>query len=442
MPRANNAHWKQRVMVSTRALQRKLYRAAKQSGNRRFHALYDKVCRSDFLARAWSAVASKGGAPGVDGVSIEAIRSEGVVDFLRQLQAELRSGSYTPLPVRRVTIPKRSGGERHLGVPAVRDRVVQMAVKLVIEPVFEADFLPVSFGFRPKRSAHQARERVRAGMYQNRWVVDADIKGFFDHLDHGYLMALVRERISDRRVLGLIKVWLRSGVMDGETLLHPEAGTPQGGVISPLLANIYLNHLDTRWQKCCRRIGQLTRYADDLVILCRTRRAAMTAMERLRVLLAELKLELNEDKTRIVNLHTAREGFDFLGYHLRMVPSRRNRRIVFAACWPSRSAVAAARERIRALTPTDRIGLPAIMVVEQVNRFLRGWGAYFRQGNSTRQFHHIDTYAFERVAVFIARKHGARTWKYGMAALLESRTRLGLIRLAGTVRYPSAHAAG
>lgn len=425
----------------TRVLQRKLYRAAKQCRTRRFHALYDKVHRRDVLERAWAEVARKGGAQGSDGVSIEAIERRGVSGFLDELEAELREGRYRPLPVRRVTIGKRKGGERHLGVPAVRDRVVQTACKLVCEPVFEADFIDVSFGFRPRRSAHQARERVRSGLRSGRrWAVDADIRGFFDELDRGRLLACMRERISDRRVVDLIASWLRAGVLDGEQLLHPVAGTPQGGVISPLLANIYLHRLDEAWQGHHRRLGELTRYADDLVILCGSRDRAEAALVALRNLLAELGLELAAAKTRIVDLTTSDEGFDFLGFHFRMVPVRFKPRRRFAACSPSAAAMAAARDRIRELVPLERVGLPTIVVVQDVNAFLKGWAAYFRHGNSTRAFKHIDRFVFDRLARFIARKHGSRNWKRGMTDLIESRTTLGLLRLAGTVTYRAAHA--
>ncbi|MDQ4092722.1 MAG: group II intron reverse transcriptase/maturase [Actinomycetota bacterium] len=441
VPRGNAVKGKALPRDPVRALQWKLYRAAKQSRSRRFHALYDKVCRRDVLNRAWLEVARNGGAPGVDGVTIVTIEETGVAKFLEQLQAELVEKRYRPLPVRRVSIPKRTGGQRHLGVPAVRDRVVQAAAKMVLEPLYEADFTDVSFGFRPKRNAHQARERIRTGLRQGRrWVVDADIKGFFDNLDHDRLVGMLRQRISDRRVLDLIRAWLGAGVLTGDGLLHPEVGTPQGGVISPLLANVFLHHLDQVWQQQYRRLGELTRYADDLVICCGIPDRAEATLATLRDLLTELGLELAEAKTRIVNLNTPEEGFDFLGYHFRIVPTKRDPRCRFAACWPSRAAVAAARDRIRELTPPSRIGRPTILVVDDVNRFLKGWGAYFRHGNSTQQFHQLDAFVFERVARFIARKHGSRNWRRGVVDLAKSRTRIGLYRLAGTIGYPAAHA--
>jgi RNA-directed DNA polymerase len=250
-----------------RVLQRKLYRAAKQARGRRFHALFDKVHRRDVLQRAFEEVARNKGAAGIDGQTIDDIRAAGVEAFLSVLEAELREGTYRSLPVRRVMIPKASGGERPLGIPAVRDRVAQAAVKIVIEPIFEADFRDCSFGFRPRRSARDAQVRIRRHVQRERRhvVVDADIEGFFDNLDRGILMRKLRERISDRRVLALIERWLRAGVLAHGALLHPETGTPQGGVISPLLANVYLNGLDRAFEERHAKLGRLVRYADDCV---------------------------------------------------------------------------------------------------------------------------------------------------------------------------------
>ncbi|MCA1701038.1 MAG: group II intron reverse transcriptase/maturase, partial [Actinobacteria bacterium] len=273
-----------------RELQVKLYLAAKRSPGRRFHALWDRIHRRDVLERAWLKVRANRGAAGVDRTTISQIEERGVEAFLAELEAELREQRYRPGPVRRVQIPKPGRAEtRPLGIPAVKDRVVQTAAKLVLEPLFEADFRDCSFGFRPKRSAHDALARVKREVLRGRrWVIDADIRGFFDTLDREILMQLVGERVSDRRVLKLLRAWLRAGVLEGQTLLHPETGTPQGGVISPLLANVYLHALDRAWQERCGRLGVLVRYADDLVVLCRTQAQAEAALAELRALLADL----------------------------------------------------------------------------------------------------------------------------------------------------------
>src|SRR5215203_2607236 len=287
-----------------RALQRVLYRSAKHDPTRRFHALYDKVARGDILWEAWVGVATNGGAPGVDGVSIGAIREggvEGVRAFLDGLAAELRAGSYRPQPLRRVHIPKpgKPGQTRPLGVPTIRDRVVMAAAKIVLEPVFEADFFPVSFGFRPKRSAQQALEAVRVGGNRGRvWVLDADIKACFDTIDHDALIAQVQRRVVDRRMIKLLRGWLRAGVFEGGIVSQVEAGSPQGSPISPLLANIALHVLDEAWRQDGQRLGQLVRYCDDFVVLCPTRERA----EHARVLAAQalepLGLHLHEQNQR------------------------------------------------------------------------------------------------------------------------------------------------
>jgi RNA-directed DNA polymerase len=428
-----------------RELQVKLYLAAKRAPGRRFHALWDRIHRRDVLERAWQQVRANRGSAGVDRITITKIEESGVDVFLSGLEVELREGRYRPVPVRRVQIPKPGRSEtRPLGIPAVKDRVVQTAAKLVIEPIFEADFRGCSFGFRPKRSAHDAMEIIRREVMRGRrWVIDADIRGFFDALDREILMRLVCERISDRRVLKLLRAWLRAGVLDGATLTHPKTGTPQGGVISPLLANVYLNALDRAWEDRHGQLGALVRYADDLVILCRTRAQAEAALRDLRALLADLGLELAEAKTRLVCVNEDGEGFDFLGYHHRMVDSFSKPGVRFMARWPSARATKAARQRIRELTDRRLLKVPPEDVVANLNRFLIGWGGYFRYGNSTRQFAKIDRYALDRVARFLGARHQKRqTLAHGRGLLFGRRPDLMPRRLTGTVRYyKSAHAA-
>lgn len=425
-----------------RELQVELYLAAKRAPGRRFHALWDRIHRRDVLERAWLKVRANRGAAGVDRTTIAEIEKSGVAAFLAELQAELREQRYRPAPVRRVQIPKPGRSEtRPLGIPAVKDRVVQTAAKLVLEPLFEADFRSCSFGFRPKRSAHDALDAIKREVLRGRrWVVDADIRGFFDALDREILMQLVCERVSDRRVLKLLRAWLRAGVLEGQTLLHPETGTPQGGVISPLLANVYLNALDRAWQERQGGLGMLVRYADDLVILSRTQAQAETALRELRALLAELGLELAEAKTRLVCLDREGEGFDFLGFHHRMVDSFRKPGSRWLARLPSARAMQAARQRIREITDRRLLLRPPEEIVTDLNRFLIGWGGYFRHGNSSRCFDKIDHYAFDRVARFLGERYQARRPLQDGRGLLARRRDLIPRHLVGTIRHGAVHA--
>lgn len=426
------------ALDKTRELQRKLYLAAKRSPARRFHALYDKVYREDFLRRGWEDVRRNRGAPGVDGVTIDQVEERGVEEFLGSLAGELEDGTYRPLPVRRVTISKPDGGERNLGVPAVRDRVVQAAARAVLEPIFEADFLDCSYGFRPRRSSQQALEAIRMEVNKGRgWVVETDIASFFDTIRWDVLDAALRERISDRRVLKLIRGWLTAGVFVDGSLLHPEAGTPQGGVASPLLANVVLHRLDREWQQHHRRLGVLVRFADDLVVVCATRERAVAALAALRHIVAELGLELKEAKTRTVDLREHGQGVDFLGYHHRWVESFTRKGRYFCARWPSDRAVRAARTQIRARTDRRLLMLPVDDVVRNLNQFLVGWRSYFRHGNSTKVFHDLDRFAVERLARFISKKHGYHGRGYGMWVLRGNRY-LGLQPLVGNIRHGAA----
>ena len=423
---------------AVRALQRALYRAAKADPGRRFHALYDKVHRRDVLERAWGQVRRNAGAPGIDQLTIaDVVERYGVDRLLDELATELREGRFKPLPARRVYIPKPGQDElRPLSIPAIRDRVVQAAVKIVLEPVFEADMLPCSFGFRPKRSAHDALQVVIDESFGGRrWVAETDIANCFTAIPHNGLMSALSERISDRKVLALLHAFLRAGVMEDGAVRRSVSGTPQGGVVSPLLCNVYLTRLDRAWRPA---YGRLVRYADDLLVMCRTRGQAQAALARLTTLLNDLGLRPKPEKTRIVQLVEGQPGFDFLGFHHRLVRSRPRRGangFVFLARWPSQRAVQHARDRIRFLTMRARLVAPVEQVVGEVNRFLRGWAGFFRYGNSAWAFDKIRKYALMRIALFVAKRHKrGRAW--GFALLYRSPDSLGLISLNGIVVAP------
>jgi group II intron reverse transcriptase/maturase len=353
-----------------------------------------------------------------------------------QIHQTLKEGKYRPRRVKRVYIPKPDGRERPLGIPTVRDRIVQTATKQVIEPIFETDFLDCSYGFRRNRCAHDALEEIRKMMNAGyRIVLDADIKGFFDNIDHDKLLGFVQQRISDRRMLKLIRKWLRCGIMESGIVKESEMGTPQGGAISPLLANIYLHELDKFWAQQSRIKGKLVRYADDFVILFRTEEEAEIGLELVKAKLEELGLELNEDKTKIVDTREGNGGFDFLGFHHRRVKSRKYKRY-YTQKWPSNKSMKGIRTKIR-----DFLGNRAVLcwstedVVKGLNPILKGWMNYFRFGNSSKKFSQMDSYVHERMALWWSKKHQrvGRRWKDDFT--WKEYTNCGIQLFSGNVRY-------
>jgi RNA-directed DNA polymerase len=426
------------VVDQVRELQRKLWMGAKQSKTRRFHALYDRIYRSDVLWEAWRRVRSNGGAAGVDRQTLEAIEQEGVDRFLADIEAELRAGRYRPSPGRRQYIPKADGKQRPLGIPTVRDRVVQMAAKIMIEPIFEADFEASSFGFRPKKSATEALEAIRrAGNQGHDFVVDADIKGYFDSIEQEKRMVLVGERISDRRVLKLIRQWLKAGVMEDGTVRETLAGTPQGGVISPLLANIYLQLLDRLWAKKCGSLGVLIRYADDFVVMSTTESKAKEALRQIQFVMSKLGLVLHPEKTRTVNLRRGKGSFVFLGCTIRKKRSiLRNPRCHFMHRWPSPKAMNRLRDRVREITNARSSGEDVKQIIAKLNPVLRGWGNYFRTGTCSREFLKMDRFVYSRLVRWLYRRGGQRATRRGLWSS-EQFWGMGLYRLRGTVRYPA-----
>ena len=433
-----------------RTLQRKLYTKAKQEPAYRFYALYDKIWRGDVLAYAYRLVRANKGSPGIDGLSFEALEQTiGVEKFLLELTYDLKSKTYRPDPVRRVMIPKGDGSMRPLGIPTIRDRVAQMAVKLIIEPIFEADFCDNSYGFRPKRSAHQAVKNIGLTLHQGYTnVIDADLSKYFDSIPHAKLLAVVAERIVDGAILHIIKLWLKAPVIEDDKGKKTHVGggkannrgTPQGGIISPLLANCYLHILDRIWERQSLRKkykAHIVRYADDFVVLCKG--SVDKPLAAIRHVLSRLDLTLNETKTHIVDAR--KESFKFLGFEISEGRSWKTGNRYIHTC-PSKESLAKIKLKLKQKTARNLTPLPLSIIVDGMNASLRGWANYFHYGNSSQAMGQIRTFAEERLRTHLMNRHKVKDRGIGGGRFHSQKLygHYGLYKVPTTAGWKTAHA--
>lgn len=414
-----------------RKLQRKLYQSAKRNKVRKFHALYDKLYREDILYLGWKRVKENKGSAGIDNQTIEDIEDYGVDKLILEIQTELKEGKYNPPPVRRVHIPKANGKTRPLGIPTVKDRIIQTAMKIVVEPIFEADFKDCSYGFRPKRSQHQALEVIRkACNNKGNYVIDGDIKGYFDNINHEKLMMLVEKRISDRRICKLIRKWLKAGVLEKGKLEISHLGSPQGGVISPLLANVYLDYLDSKWEKHYSHLGKLIRFADDFVIVCKNYKDVSHSYSTIKLIMSRLELELNIEKTRIINLWEGKEGFVFLGFENRKVKMKSiNGRIYYALeQWICKEKQKVIKEKVKETLKDATLYQDLEVVINRLNLKVVGWRNYYGR-SPQRVLLKLDKYILMRLVLWYNRKKQKRK-RYKYYERMKLFEELGLKRVA------------
>lgn len=408
-------------------LQRKLYCSAKESKSRRFHAIYDKIYIDDVLLKAWKRVKSNGGSAGIDNKTIKYIEESGLEEFLNEIKTELKDGKYVPKPVKRVELLKDNGKIRPLGIPIVKDRVIQAATKIMIEPIFEADFYDEPYGFRPKRNQHQALESIKkACNNKGNWVLDADIEGYFDNINHEKLMKLVELRINDKRILRLIRKWLKAGVMKDGTFHDSEIGSPQGGVISPLLANIYLNYLDYIWTLNFKKFGKLIRLGDDFVIISKSFEDIKMAKQAILYIMNKLELNLSKSKTKIISLWQGKQSFDFLGYTKRKTKAKTIRGQVYYPLiqYISNKSRRKIKEKVKNALTTNTLYEDLEDKINELNLKAVAWKNYYKRTPYHRLIQ-IDKYIVFRLVILYNPKRKCKK-RYDYIPLVKRMRKMGL----------------